>query len=70
MQVKAILSGMQVAEYPATLNARKIGKSKDKILRTIAAQLKFQSLVLLRRIGIKRKPASKAVPAKLSVSRG
>jgi dolichol-phosphate mannosyltransferase len=68
--VNAILSGFQVAEYPATLHVRKIGTSKAKILRTIAAHLKFQSLVLLRRLGIKRKPAGKPVPAKLSVSRG
>jgi dolichol-phosphate mannosyltransferase len=68
--VNAKLSGYRVAEYPTTLHVRKIGTSKAKILRTIAAHLKFQFVVLLRRLGIKRDLARRPLPAKLSVSRG
>lgn len=68
--VNAILSGYRVAEYPATLHSRAIGTSKAKVVRIIRAHLRFQALVLLRRLRIGRKIVRKRIPPTLSISQG
>jgi dolichol-phosphate mannosyltransferase len=50
--VRAILMGYPVAEYPTVLHARIVGVSKAKLLRTIRAHLRFQTRVLLHRMGV------------------
>ena len=50
--VNAMLDGYRVAEYPTVLHSRVAGVSKAKIARTIAAHLRFQFGVLIRRLGL------------------
>jgi dolichol-phosphate mannosyltransferase len=47
--VNAMLAGYRVAEYPTVLHARSAGESKAKLIRTIAAHLRYQLSVLFRR---------------------
>jgi dolichol-phosphate mannosyltransferase len=51
--VKAMLGGCQVAEYPTVLHGRTAGVSKAKLLRTMAAHLRFQLQVLMVRLNLK-----------------
>ncbi len=53
LMVNAMLMGYRVGEYPAVLYSRKFGVSKAKIRRTIAAHLRYQCDVLLRRLRLK-----------------
>jgi dolichol-phosphate mannosyltransferase len=48
--VNAMLSGYQVAEFPAVLHTRLNGVSKAKIVQTILAHLRFQFRVMFDRI--------------------
>jgi dolichol-phosphate mannosyltransferase len=50
--VNAILSGYRVAEYPTTLHVRVAGVSKAKLVRTIAAHLRYQFGVLRHQMGV------------------
>jgi dolichol-phosphate mannosyltransferase len=50
--VNAILSGYRVAEYPTTLHSRVAGVSKAKLVRTIAAHLRYQFSVLRHQMGV------------------
>ena len=52
--VKALLLGFRAAEYPAVLHSRAAGVSKAKLTRTTLAHLRFQSRVLLHRLGLRR----------------
>jgi len=45
--VNGLLMGYKVVEYPTTLHSRVNGASKAKIMRTIAAHLRFQGQILL-----------------------
>jgi dolichol-phosphate mannosyltransferase len=54
LMVKSMLAGCRVAEHPAVLHARSHGQSKARLLRTIAAHLKFQGRVLLHRLALRR----------------
>jgi dolichol-phosphate mannosyltransferase len=69
--VNAMLCGYRVVEFPATLHSRVAGASKAKLLRTIVAHLRFQSDVLMRRVGLKSPPnaARRAAPA-VAASKG
>jgi dolichol-phosphate mannosyltransferase len=51
--VKALLLGFRAAEHPAVLHSRAAGVSKAKLARTTLAHLRFQSLVLLHRLGLR-----------------
>jgi len=53
IQVKALLLGFRVAEYPAVLHSRAAGVSKAKLARTTLAHLRFQGRVLLHRLGLR-----------------
>jgi len=64
--VNAVLMGFRVAEYPAVLHARVFGVSKAKLVRTIAAHLRFQGTVLLHRLRVLELPA---MPATLRAER-
>lgn len=57
--VNAILMGFKVVEYPTVLTARQTGASKAKVLRIIRAHLKYQSQVLLTRLGISPRPQAR-----------
>ncbi len=50
LMVKAMRRGFTVAEHPAVLHSRVAGVSKAKVLRTIAAHLRFQLSVFLDRV--------------------
>jgi len=52
LMVKAMLQGYHVAEYPAVLYSRVNGASKAKIVRTIKAHVRFQTKILLARLGL------------------
>ncbi len=54
--VNAMLCGYKVAEYPTVLHSRVAGASKAKLLRTIAAHLRFHARIVGRRIGIFGQP--------------
>jgi len=53
LMVKAMLKGFRVKEFPAVLYRRMFGVSKAKLMRTIAAHLKFQGQVLLHKVHLR-----------------
>ncbi len=57
--VNAMLAGYRVVEYPTVLHSRVAGASKAKLARTIAAHLRFQFAVLLQRVSIRSRKASR-----------
>ena len=56
LMVNAMLNGYKVAEYPTVLHSRVFGASKAKIARTIQAHLRYQSRIILMRLGIDSTP--------------
>jgi dolichol-phosphate mannosyltransferase len=50
--VNGMLMGYKAAEYPTVLQTRVWGTSKAKIVRTILAHLRFQTHILLCRMGL------------------
>ena len=69
--VNAMLCGYKVAEYPTVLHSRVAGTSKAKLLRTIAAHLRFHARIVGRRVGIGGQPLRTAAPdSSLTVASG
>lgn len=64
---KLILRGSKVAEMPATLEVRMLGRSKMKTVRTIFGHLRLMTRLLWRRIW--RKDAPPAVPVPVEQAR-
>ena len=59
---KLILSGSRVAEMPAALEVRMLGRSKMKTLRTIFGHLRLMTRLLWMRMTGSGKPAAKTQP--------
>jgi dolichol-phosphate mannosyltransferase len=63
--VNAIHAGYRAAEFPTVLRSRVHGVSKAKIARTIRAHLRFQGLLLRRRLRLGGRPeGTPAVPSR------
>ncbi|MBX6772215.1 MAG: glycosyltransferase family 2 protein [Chloroflexi bacterium] len=58
--VRAMWNGYRTAELPCILRSRRHGQSKAKIVRTILAHLRFQSVLLRSRIAGSLAPAQAA----------
>jgi protoporphyrinogen oxidase len=63
--VNAFMGGYRVAEYPTVLYGRVHGVSHAKLLRTIAAHLRFQGRVLAARTGLIAAPWRARAPQRL-----
>jgi hypothetical protein len=51
---KLDLGGSKIAEYPTTLEVRMIGRSKMKVLRTIAGHLGLLARLAFQRLASRR----------------
>jgi polysaccharide deacetylase family protein (PEP-CTERM system associated) len=56
------LAGCRIVEFPATLEARMLGRSKMKVLRTIVGHLGLLSLFIRLRIGRRTAPGARGIP--------
>ena len=54
--VSALLAGYRAAEFPAVLRVRRYGQSKARVWQITRSHLRFQTRVLMQRLGLAARP--------------